>query len=81
MNFLIRIFPLIERTIAAEAAAYERMIAHAPDQWGAIFAPIWPDLEAEAAGEAVPASATGRIDDATSGAAPDPDETSPGAAA
>ena len=35
------------------------MIAHAPDQWWAIFSPIWPDLEAEAAGEAVDAPATG----------------------
>jgi phosphatidylinositol dimannoside acyltransferase len=41
----------IEATIRAEAAAFERMIAHAPDQWSAVFAPIWPDLEAEAAGE------------------------------
>ena len=42
----------IEATVAAEAAEFERLIAHAPDQWGAVFAPIWPDLEAEAAGAA-----------------------------
>jgi phosphatidylinositol dimannoside acyltransferase len=42
----------IEVTIAAEAAAFERLIARAPDQWTAVFAPIWPDLEAEAAGPA-----------------------------
>jgi KDO2-lipid IV(A) lauroyltransferase len=45
----------IEATVAAEAVAFERMIAHAPDQWTAVFAPIWPDLEAEAA--ASPATA------------------------
>ena len=49
----------IEQTVAAEAAAFERIIARAPDQWGAVFAPIWPDLEAEAAGSLV-ADATGR---------------------
>jgi KDO2-lipid IV(A) lauroyltransferase len=42
----------VEATIAAEAAAFERLIAHAPDQWGAAFFPIWPDLEIEAAGSA-----------------------------
>ena len=31
------------------AAAFEDLIADAPDQWWAIFFPIWPDLEAEAA--------------------------------
>jgi len=40
----------VEATIASEAAAFERLIAHAPDQWAAVFFPIWPDLEAEAAG-------------------------------
>ena len=48
----------VEATIASEAAAFERMIAHAPDQWGAIFFPIWPDLEAEAAGAAPDVTAT-----------------------
>lgn len=28
----------------AEARAFERVIADAPDQWWAIFFPIWPDL-------------------------------------
>jgi KDO2-lipid IV(A) lauroyltransferase len=40
---------LRERTeafLAAEAAAFERMIALAPEQWWAVFHPIWPDLEA-----------------------------------
>jgi KDO2-lipid IV(A) lauroyltransferase len=43
----------IAGTLAAEAAGFERMIANAPDQWSAVFFPIWPDLEAaEAAGDA-----------------------------
>jgi KDO2-lipid IV(A) lauroyltransferase len=42
----------VTATVAAEAEAFERLIARAPDQWGAIFAPIWPDLEAEEAGAA-----------------------------
>ncbi len=29
------------------ATAFEELIADAPDQWWAIFFPIWPDLEAE----------------------------------
>ncbi len=41
----------IERTLEAEAQALERMIANAPEQWLAIFFPIWPDLEAAAAGD------------------------------
>ena len=47
------------------------MIAHAPDQWGAVFAPIWPDLEAEAAGEVA-----GDVDEADA-PAPDPSAASP----
>ncbi len=34
--------------LRAEAAAFERAIARAPEQWWAIFFPIWPDLEARA---------------------------------
>ncbi len=30
--------------LAAEARAFERAIAAAPDQWWAVFFPIWPDL-------------------------------------
>ena len=32
--------------LAAEARAFERHIARAPEQWIAVFHPIWPDLEA-----------------------------------
>lgn len=31
--------------LAAEAAAFERLIAVAPEQWWAVFHPIWPDLK------------------------------------
>ena len=36
-------------TMTRLAGAFEDLIADAPDQWWAIFFPIWPDLEAEAA--------------------------------
>jgi phosphatidylinositol dimannoside acyltransferase len=32
----------------AEARWFERQIVRAPEQWWAVFFPIWPDLEAEA---------------------------------
>ena len=35
--------------LQAEARAFERHIALAPEQWLAVFHPIWPDLEAAAA--------------------------------
>lgn len=47
-----------ERVTAAMtglAAAFERVIAVAPEQWWAVFFPIWPDLEAGV----VPATAAG----------------------
>jgi KDO2-lipid IV(A) lauroyltransferase len=36
-------------TMTHLATAFEDLIADAPDQWWAIFFPIWPDLEAAAA--------------------------------
>jgi hypothetical protein len=41
-------------TLAAMAVAFESLIADAPEQWSAVFFPIWPDLAADA--EAPPAS-------------------------
>lgn len=41
----------IAGTLAAEARAFEEVIGRAPDQWMAIFFPIWPG---DAVGEAVP---------------------------
>ena len=35
-------------TTAAIARAFERVIAVAPEQWWAVFFPIWPDLETAA---------------------------------
>ena len=39
----------VTATMTRLAAAFEDLIADAPDQWWAVFFPIWPDLEAEAA--------------------------------
>src|SRR6266550_3839895 len=42
----------IAATLAAMAIAFESLIADAPEQWSAVFFPIWPDLagpEVEAA--------------------------------
>ena len=38
----------VTTTMTRLAAAFEDLIADAPDQWWAVFFPIWPDLEAEA---------------------------------
>jgi hypothetical protein len=35
----------IATTLAAIAAAFESLIADAPEQWSAVFFPIWPDLD------------------------------------
>lgn len=45
-------------TMIRLAAAFEDLIADAPEQWWAVFFPIWSDLEAEAAGTAASARAT-----------------------
>jgi KDO2-lipid IV(A) lauroyltransferase len=52
----------IAATLAAEAAAFEAMIANAPEQWTAIFFPIWPDLEAAVGEPASVASNGGRAE-------------------
>jgi KDO2-lipid IV(A) lauroyltransferase len=44
-------------TLTNEARAFEELISQAPEQWTAIFFPIWPDLEAEAAPAEVTAAA------------------------
>jgi lauroyl/myristoyl acyltransferase len=38
----------VTTTMNRLAAAFETLIADAPDQWWAVFFPLWPDLEAEA---------------------------------
>ena len=45
----------VTATMAAMAEAFERAIATAPEQWWAVFFPIWPDLETAAAGRQPPA--------------------------
>jgi predicted LPLAT superfamily acyltransferase len=48
---------LVTAIMAGVAAAFEEAISHAPEQWWAPFFPIWPDLEAAAAADAVAADA------------------------
>jgi KDO2-lipid IV(A) lauroyltransferase len=40
--------------LEAEARAFERFVAEAPEQWLAVFHPIWPDLERAAAPRPAP---------------------------
>jgi KDO2-lipid IV(A) lauroyltransferase len=42
----------------AIAAAFERIVEDAPDQWWAVFFPIWPDLESAVAAPGPTASTT-----------------------
>jgi KDO2-lipid IV(A) lauroyltransferase len=58
-------------TLTNEARAYEELISHAPEQWTAIFFPIWPDLVAGVA--AADASATERTGEASTSSAPSTD--------
>ena len=57
----------IVATLANEARAYEELISQAPEQWTAIFFPIWPDLVAGA--ESENASPTERTTEASASAA------------
>ena len=34
----------VEALLQAEAGAFERLVADAPEQWWSVFFPIWPDL-------------------------------------
>jgi lauroyl/myristoyl acyltransferase len=58
-------------TLTNEARAYEELISQAPEQWTAIFFPIWPDLVAGTA--AADASATERTGEASTSSAPSTD--------
>jgi len=62
-NFRARLIPIdvpadgsrrerVTSTMTELAAAFEELIADAPEQWWAVFFPIWPDLEADATREA-----------------------------
>ncbi len=71
----------VTATTAAFATAFERIIEDAPEQWWAVFFPIWPDLEAEAAGTA--AETTGAASESSAPperAAPDAPAVAPEAA-
>jgi phosphatidylinositol dimannoside acyltransferase len=46
----------VTATMTLLAAAFEDLIADAPDQWWAVFFPIWPDLEAPTTDVASPAT-------------------------
>jgi KDO2-lipid IV(A) lauroyltransferase len=46
--------------LRAEARAFERHVAAAPEQWLAIFHPLWPDLEASRAGAPEPVAEAAR---------------------
>lgn len=42
----------VAAAMTAFAAAFEEIVADAPEQWWAVFFPIWPDLEGDVAAEA-----------------------------
>jgi hypothetical protein len=71
----------ITGTLANEARAYEELISRAPDQWTAIFFPIWPDLVAEVGSKAPGAEATSWARTSTDAAEADPPAIEAAAAA
>jgi len=48
----------VTAAMAGLAVAFERVVATAPEQWWAVFFPIWPDLETGPAPAAAPEAAT-----------------------
>jgi KDO2-lipid IV(A) lauroyltransferase len=48
----------VTAAMAGIAAAFERIVAIAPEQWWAVFFPIWPDLETGLAPAGKPEAAT-----------------------
>ena len=48
----------VTATMAGLSAAFERVVATAPEQWWAVFFPIWPDLETRHAPTAAPEAVT-----------------------
>jgi phosphatidylinositol dimannoside acyltransferase len=50
----------IATTLRAIAVAFEDVIADAPEQWSAVFFPIWPDLAGAGSGAPVPAESEAR---------------------
>ena len=52
----------IAATLTAIAAAFESLITDAPEQWSAVFFPIWPDLAADAPSAGTPAGPPAKPD-------------------
>ena len=52
----------IAATLTAIAAAFESLITDAPEQWSAVFFPIWPDLAADMPPAGTPAGAPAEPD-------------------
>ena len=50
----------VTKYLDAEARAFERLIAVAPEQWLAVFHPLWPDLEAALSRVPLPAPEAAR---------------------
>jgi KDO2-lipid IV(A) lauroyltransferase len=65
----------IAATLTAIATAFEDLIADAPEQWSAVFFPIWPDLAGEAGAPADGEGAGRRAAPGPERAAADPPRT------
>ena len=63
----------VTATMAAIARGFERIIEDAPEQWWAVFFPIWPDLEAAAAAAAAGTAPAGTVPEAAEAIAAKPD--------
>jgi hypothetical protein len=40
----------VEAFLATSAAIFEAIVSEAPEQWWAVFYPIWPDLSPDRSG-------------------------------
>ena len=60
----------VTRFLELEARAFEQLIAGAPDQWWAVFFPIWPDLRPERPGRRGSPAGRGRAPDGGRGGPP-----------
>ncbi len=63
---------MIDAYLEAEARAFEHFVAKAPEQWLAVFHPIWPDLERASVPKpaSVPTTAATTVDAARTAADP-----------
>jgi KDO2-lipid IV(A) lauroyltransferase len=58
----------VAAALASIAAGFERIIVDAPEQWWAVFFPIWPDLELDGEGEGDAERERGRASEPAAGA-------------